>query len=202
MGVSALSVVQTAREILLGVIGDHLYEEAALQQRTFAFAGHAFSVADDQPQSGTGSQTEQDGTIQPLIDGQPLGPSSHARVRPGLEDLGRYHLWYDAWLFRERTTGNSTLWLARRLQRGEGDSPRFEVTVVEPDGTLQTRILRGWQLGTESRLYRATQFVRGSTWTVLPLSLGDALGYFPLLLFVFPVGTSVLGARLLKRRSR
>jgi hypothetical protein len=198
LGLSGLSVAQTAREIALWELGSRRYAEESPQARAFAFAGHTFGVADDQPLDNTRSQAAFEGRIQPLMDGRPLGPPSRALVRRGLADLGRYHLWYDAWLFRERASGRTTLWLARRLQPTDASGPRFEVVTVDPGGRVQRRVLRPWRLGTEYRLFRATQFVREGTWTVMPLSLDAVIGFVPLFLLVFPLGTAVVGVRLIR----
>ena len=198
VALSVLAVLQTVREVVLRDLGDRAYAEESLQERPFAFAGHTFTVADDQPVEGTHSQVDHDGRIQPLLDGKPLGPPSRARVRRGLTDLGRYHLWFDAWVFRERATGRASLWLARRLQPTDAISPRFEVVTVASDGTRERRVLRAWRLGTDYRLFRATQFVREGAWAAMPLSLGATFGVFPVLLLAFPVGTFVAGVLLMR----
>lgn len=197
---SALAVLQTVREVVLWELGDRAYTEESPQGRTFGFAGHTFTVTDDQPVEGD-SQAEFDGRIQPMMDGKPLGPTSRARVRRGVVDLGRYHLWYDAWVFRERATGRASLWLARRLQPTDASDPQFEVVTVAPDGTQERRVLSAWRLGTAYRLFRATQFVREGTWTAMPLSLNAVIGFFPIFLLVFPIGTFIAGALLIRRGS-
>jgi hypothetical protein len=120
-------------------------------------------------------------------------------VRRGLKDLGRYHLWLDAWIFQDRASGDRTLWLVRRLQPEEIESPKFEVTEVAPTGESETRILAAWQLGAEYRRLRATQFVRDGLWTVFPLSVSEVAGIAPTWLLLFPVGTLVCGLLLARR---
>jgi hypothetical protein len=201
VALSALAVLQTAREVVLRQLGDRAYTEELRQERPLAFAGHTITVADDQPVDGTRSQADHDGWIQPLMDGKPLGPPSRARVRRGLADLGRYHLWFDAWVFRDRATGRASLWLARRLQPTDASDPRFEVVTVAPDGARERRVLRAWRLGTDYRLFRATQFVREGAWSAMPLSLGATFGVFPVLLLAFPIGTFFAGVLLMRRGS-
>jgi hypothetical protein len=202
IALSLLAVAQSVREITLWEYGRRKYSEDSPLGRAISFAGHTFSVADDQPDDGTHSQTEYDGTIQPVMDGKPLGPPSHARVRRGLDDLGRYHTWYDAWLFTDRTTADTTLWLARRLQATEQSVPRFELTVVDGSGQVRRRVLSRWALDLDYRVFRGTQFVREDLWTVMPLSLVSLLGYVPPLLALFPIGSFLLGVRLLRRSRR
>jgi hypothetical protein len=199
VALSALSVVQTVREIALWQSGRQAYDEVdprVADQQSFVFAGHTVSVADDQPMDSVYSQAEYEGTIQPFMDGRPLAAPSRALVRRGLDDMGRYHFWFDAWVFRARSGGPPTLWLARRLQATDAATPRFEVITVATDGTHQTRVFRAWQLGTDYRLRRATQFVADGEWMIFPLSLGGVLGFFPPLLLIFPIGTAVAGALL------
>jgi hypothetical protein len=198
--VSLLSVIQTGREIALWEFGRRAYDEQYPQDRTFSFAGHTFSVTDDQPVDSEHSQTAHEGTIQLLLDGHPLGPLSRARVRRGLQDLGRYHLWLSARIFRDRVTGEKSLWLARRLQPTEGDSPEFEVTEVTHAGGHETRIFSAYQLGAEYRRFRATQIVRDGLWTVFPLSLSEVAGFAPVFLLLFPFGTLVVGLLLVRSR--
>jgi hypothetical protein len=78
----------------------------------------------------------------------------------------------------------------------------FELTTVTSDGTRRTEMLQGWQLGSDYRRYRATQFIRDSLWTSLPLALGETIGVFPLLLLVFPMGTFAFGVFLIRRGLR
>ena len=199
VSVSFLAVAQTVREVALWELGSRKYAEESSQERTFRFAGHTFTVADDQPADGTHSQTEYDGTIQPLMDGRPLGPPSRARIRRGLEDLGRYHLWYDAWLFADRARGDTSLWLARRLQETDQSVPRFELTVVDAVGRADRRVLSRWALDRDYRVFRGTQFVREGGWTVMPLSLTGVAGFVPPFLVLFPIGSFLVGMRLLRR---
>jgi hypothetical protein len=201
ISVSVVSVVQTFREIALWEQGNRSYSEQSPQERPFAFAGHSFTVVDNQPTDATHSETEYAGRIQPLIDGRALGPPSYARVRRGRDNLGRYHGWFDAWIFRDRTDGRQTLWLARRLQATATETPRFEVITVGESQTLQRRVLGAWRLGGDYRLYRATQFVREGTLGTMPLALGDLIGLLPVALIVFPIGTFVLGIVLVRRNA-
>jgi hypothetical protein len=202
---SLLAVLQTAREIALWTYGEHRFDGRSLQEQPIEFGGHRISVTDDQSTDSMPSETETRGTIQPTIDGVPLGAASIAGVRRGRRDrrdLGRYHGWYDAWVFRDRRSADSVLYLARRLQPRSSESPRFELTTVDASTRdVKQRIVTGSQLAWSFPAYRSTQFIRDGTWTVLPLALGDLLGFFPLALLVFPVGTAVVGY-LLARRPR
>jgi hypothetical protein len=201
IALSVAVIVQSGREYLLWERGAREYEERFVSELPFAFAGHTFSVADDQPTDSVSSQEGSPGTIRVLMDGVPLGSPSRAVVRRGLTDIGRYHLWFDAWQFRERQSGRSTLWLSRRLQPDPGAGPTFEVITIQENGKRSARVLRGWQLGRDYPLFRSTQFIRDGNSTAFPLSMLDALAAPPLLL-VCPVGTLILGLYLAWRMRR
>lgn len=201
VGVSALATLQTVREIILAEVGDRRYTEEDLSARSLSFGGRTLTVLDDQPYRPTDPQHKEDeygGTVRLLLDGHPLGMPSWARVRHGRNDLGRYHLWIDAWIFRERTSGTASLWVARRVQADSASEPRYEVTTVAEDGSVRRREVGGWQMSTDYRLYRTTQFITDGKWTAFPLALVDVLGFFPVLLLVFPIGTAVVGCWLLR----
>jgi hypothetical protein len=194
---SLAAVVQSVRELLLWEQRGPDYAEESYLKRPLEFAGHTITVRDDQPTDSAHSEAAYEGRIQILMNGEPLGAPSRALVRRGRRDLGRYHLWFDAWQFTERATGQKTLWLARRLQPDPGGSPRYEVVVVDEQGRRQTRVYRGWELGSGYPLFRATQFIRDE-WSAFPLSMLDAVFFWPILL-LYPLGTLVLGVSLLRR---
>jgi hypothetical protein len=198
---SLAAVVQSAREYLLWEGGRRDYVEVSFLEQPFTFAGHTFTVEDDQPTDSSDSEAQYEGTARLLMDGKPLGAPSRALVRRGRRDLGRYHLWFDAWQFRERAGGRNTLWLARRLQPDSTIGPRFEVITVAEDGAQRTRLLSTWQLGTTYPLFRATQFIRDGTSAAIPLSMLDA-SIFPPTLLVFPIGTLALGVYLIRHGRR
>jgi hypothetical protein len=206
-GVSAAVVVQSARELLLWETGRQAFDEEGLLMQPISFGGHTVTVTDDQPTDPVRSQQEFPGTLWLTLDGEALGRPSRAMVRRGLSDLGRYHLWFDAWRFRERDNGRSTLFLARRLQPEAASSPRFEVVVVQEDGTYSVREFRTWQLAESYPLFRATQFIRDSTSGALPLSMLD-MAAAPVILLICPLGTFLVGSAclltsyLLARRGR
>ncbi len=201
--VSCISIIQSFREYLLSESGDRRYEERSLLERPFRFAGESFTVVDEHPYNPPGegeytSEAEVPGTIQVLRNGSPMGAPSRARIRPGRNDLGRYHLWFDAWVFRDRQSGDSALWMARRIQREES-RPLFEVTTITEHGTRTRRLLRNHQLAESYPVFRSTQFLRGSSFHVVPLSVLD-LFIAPPLLLVFPLGTLAVGLVLVRSR--
>ena len=49
VGLSALSVIRTAREVRLWEFGNRKYVEEYSQTRSINFAGHTFTYSDDQP---------------------------------------------------------------------------------------------------------------------------------------------------------
>ena len=195
---SALAVLQTVREILLFTRGEHLFEERTIRDRTFSFAGRRISIDDDQPVDSGYSEVATDGLINVRIDGTTIGVSSRAGIRRHHNHLGRYHGWYDASIFRRRSDNDSALFLVKRVQPGEQDTPRFEITIVDGSGQFNRRILRAWQLGWDYRVFRSTQFIRQGTWTVMPFTLSSIIGVFPVFLIFFPIGTALLGIFLVR----
>jgi hypothetical protein len=116
--------------------------------------------------------------------------------------MGRYHLWLYASIFQSRETGQASLWVARRIETDSASTPQYEVITVAAGGDVSTRTVRGWRLGSEYRLYRATQLLAGGEWTAFPLALGDIVGFFPPFLLLFPLGSGILGAWLLRKSRR
>lgn len=178
--------------------GEWLYSEASILDHPFRFAGRTFAVADDQPTAAVNDEVGHEGIVQILMEGKPLGEPSRALVRRGRTDLGRYHLWFDAWIFQERATGRRALWIARRIQVRDDVRPAFEVVTVQEDGSVATRRYRTYELGADYRLFRTTQFVRDGTSSAIPLSMLEAVYFWPLLLF-YPIGSLALGVILIRR---
>lgn len=204
--VSLASIVQSIREIVLFEAGYRRYEEQSLLERPFVFAGRSFTLEDDHPYiprepGGYTSEAGYPGTIRVLMDGVPLTAPAHAIVRPGRDDLGRYHLWFDAWVFRDRHTGDRTLWMAQRIQENGAHLPEFEVITMNEAGALERQRLRWYQLGRDYLVFRATQFVSDGSFFRMPLSMTEAV-IFPPFLLVFPFGTLALGLLLLRMERR
>ena len=195
---SLISVIQSARAFALWETGVRRYTEHDVQNLPITFAGQRIEIQDDRPHTATGSQSESSGRVAIRLNGRLQSAASHAAIRTGLDNLGRYHGWLDAWIFVARAGGDSTLWIARRLQETESASPRFRLLIVHASGAVETRTVRGWQLGFDYPSYRSTQFVRSGEWEVLPFDVSDAAGIFPILLLVFPVGSLIAGVFLLK----
>jgi hypothetical protein len=203
--VSVASIIQSFREYLLWERGSRRYDERPLLERPFRFAGQSFTVADSHPYTpaGEGEYTSEAavwGTIQVFRDQSPLDSRSRAEVRPGRKDLGRYHLWFDASVFRDKQSGDSALWMARRIE-AEGSRPLYEVITIAADGGEIRRLLRTHQLGRSYPIFRSTQFLRGSTFFVVPLSVLDFF-IFPPFLLIFPVGTLITGLLLVRSGKR
>lgn len=197
---SVTSVIQSYRELRLWRIGAETYEDRTpFSEYPFTFAGHEFSVVDDQPVDSSRSRQTQPGRIQLTMDGRPLGKPSTAMLRAGGPGIDRYYGWVDAWRFTTRETGENMMLLVRRLAPVDDHGTRYEIHRVGADGRITTAELRGWQLARDYPVYRATQFVRPHAWVAAPLSMIDAAAFPPLLL-IFPLGTLVLGGVLLRRR--
>jgi hypothetical protein len=192
---SLAACVQSFREYRLWENGARAYSEDFYLDLPFSFANHTFSIADDQPIDTAYSEQEFEGSAYLLMDGRPLTAPSRALVRRGHSDLGRYHLWIDAWKF-VGASGDSALWLVRRLQQVESATPRYEVITLAGSGAPDRHVYAGWQLGRSYPLFRATQFLRTGVLEGMPLSMLDALIFWPILL-IFPFGSFVLGSVLL-----
>lgn len=200
VGLSVISIVQSLRELHLWKIGAETYEDRRPSfHYPLTFAGHEFSVDDDQPVDSSRSRHKQPGRIQLTIDGRPLGEPSTAMIRTGGPGIERYFEWVDAWRFTARETGESMMLFVRRLAPVDDHGTRYEIHRVGEDGRVTTAVLRGWQLARDYPVYRATQFVRPHAWIAAPLSMIDAAAFPPLLL-IFPFGTLVLGGVLLRQR--
>ncbi|CAN5673055.1 hypothetical protein BH23GEM6_BH23GEM6_10220 [soil metagenome] len=204
--VSLVSIIQSIREVVLLVRGYERYEEDSLLERPFAFGDRSFTLEDDHPYiprepDGHTSEAGFPGTIRVMMDGAPLTERAHAIVRPGRNDLGRYHLWFDAWVFLDRHTGERKLWMAQRIQENGARFPEFEVITVSQNGALERQRLGWYQLGRNYPLFRATQFISDGSFFRMPLSMAEAV-VFPVFVLVFPLGTLALGLLLLRGQSR
>jgi hypothetical protein len=195
IGLSALCVVQSAREWRAWTPDPRLAERDLPLALPIEFAGHRVTVADNLPTDSVSSEREFEGRLQLFLDGRPLGAPSRAFVRPGRRDLGRYHTWLQVSRFHDRETGRDILFLARRIEPRTGGSVRFEVNRIDANGTVTTQLLHPWSLGRRYPVWRATQFLRANEWETFPLSMLEALG-FPVFLVIFPVGTLIAGVVL------
>ena len=72
---------------------------------------------------------------------------------------------------------------------------------MQEDGSVATRRYRAYELGTDYRLFRTTQFVRDGTSSAVPLSMLEAVYFWPVLLF-YPIGSMLLGVILIRRAHR
>ena len=197
---SLAACVQSLREYVLWETGREAYSEDSYLELPFSFAGHTFRVADDQPIDTAYSEEEFEGTAYLVMDGHALTEPARALVRRGRSDLGRYHLWIDAWKFINES-GDSSLWLTRRLQQAQDATPAYEVITLAAGASPERHVYAGWQLGGSYPLFRATKFLRTGVMEGVPLSMLSALYFWPILL-VFPLGSFVLGTVLLWRGRR
>jgi hypothetical protein len=202
LATSLTGIIQSVREERMWDDGRkrHEEEEEGVHALPITFNGHLISVRDDQPFDSARSEAAVEGRAQWLLDGVPLGEMALTMVRPGRgNDMGRYHLWMDVGMFRDRRTDRWTLWLTRRLASAEDAAPTFEVIQIPDSGALAIDTLRSWQLGSSYPLFRSTQFIREGTWGPFPLSTLD-FALAPILWLIFPLGTLLLGLRLLWKR--
>ncbi len=199
IALSVIPVVQTARLYYLFEGGRAAFDEETPNASPIVFGKRTIAVSDDQPHDSSGTYSEFDGHIELTLDGQPFGIPSRAEIRRGLDGFGRYHGWFDVWIFRSRESGQSSLWIGRRIQATRAASPVFEIATISEDGRVQSDTLRAWRLGFDYRHFRTTQFIRSGTWATMPLTL--ELGFFfPPSLIIFPIGTFVAGIMLMRRK--
>jgi hypothetical protein len=201
IGLSIAGVIQSAREWRAWTPDARLVERDRPQELPIRFAGHRVDVRDDQPTDSIHSERAVEGHIQLFLDGRAIGAPTRALVRPGRRDLGRYHTWLEAVPFRDRTSGKEFLFLARRLEPRDGQGVRFEVNQIDESGAVTTRVLRGSSLGRYYPVWRTTQFLRANEWEAFPLSMLDAVIFWPILV-VYPFGTLLVGIVLVWRARR
>jgi hypothetical protein len=199
IALSVLALIQSARELLVWERGRHAYAEESLVELPIAFAGHHFTVRDDQSRQSGNTEHGREGTAEWLRDGVSMDRALRAIVRPARHDLGRYHLWLDAWKFVDRATGDTALWLTRRVQPSASHRATFEVTVIDSRGASSVNRYSAWQLGRTYPVLRSTQFLHDDDSEGMPFSMLGAV-VFPPILIVFPLGSLVAGVLLVRRR--
>jgi hypothetical protein len=138
MAFSLLAVVDTACAAVRSVRGWNRYNNHESPGRRFAFAGHRIALEDDQPTDTVSHEHETPGMLTLTIDGRAVGMPARVGVRRGRPDDGRYHSWFDATVFTSRANRDSSLWLARKVRRDNGDT-RYEITELYSNGSIRTR---------------------------------------------------------------
>jgi hypothetical protein len=124
-------------------------------------------------------------------------------VRPGLNDMGRYHLWIDAWTFTDRRSGDTALFLGRRLEpAAKGNS--YEIIRIGADGTYTVRHLSRSQRAESYPIFRTVQFLSDHSESVYNFSLTNV---WPSIVvpILYPWISSLIGMVLLMvgiRRAR
>ena len=194
--VSALPMVQGVREDAFWRAGDERFHEESLQDLPLRFAGHAITIEDPLSRGGPPSEAEERSFARVLLDGQEILPMRPAIVRPGRSDIGRYHLWIDAWIFTDRRTGEKSLYLGRRLSAPALGVRPYDLLVVSADGSYRLRRLSFADRAESYPIWRTIQFLNDGTETVYPFSVSNI---WPTLLVpvFYPNTTLVLGAVML-----
>lgn len=201
---------------------DHVsagYTERSILENPLSAVGHEVAVRDDLPADGLrpGDDREKSrlGRATVLVDGQIAGATALAEIRPARTDLGRYHLWINAWAFVPAGTADTMVLLARRLRPDSLHPERYELIMLRR-GSVERRVLMMGQLTESWPAFRGTQLVRSALDTdrPLPISILHALlrqpfplsvlegAAFPPLLLLFPLGPLVLGALMLRAAHR
>lgn len=129
---SVVPVVQQLRSAVFLIDGRARYEARYVDSLPIRFAGQTVSIADDQAYTRDGSQRAVRGIASILVNGRPVTSSADARIRPGLENMGRYHRWISAGAFTDRLTGKRFLLVSR--QRGHPSAPRIDLLRIDGSG--------------------------------------------------------------------
>ena len=187
---TAISVIQAVREFVFWQSPYPSCEEFWPQGGSFKFAGRAILVVRP-PVSAADSASGFVKQERVMIDGQAVGQNIDLRMR-------NWPHWFDAVRFTDTTRGDSSLWLARRLQPADSVQPLFEIVTIDADGAIKVELRNEHQLRTEYRVARVTQFIGEDAPSGFPLS---TLGFlqFPILLLIHPLLTVVIASSLLRR---
>lgn len=171
--VSALPIVQGLREDEFWRAGAERFEEKGVRELPVLFAGRTITIEDPLPRGGPPSEAEERSQARVLLDGQEVLPADFAMVRPGRSDLGRYHLWIDAWIFTDRRTGEKALYLGRRLSAPAHKARPYDLLLVSADGSYRLRRLSFADRAESFPIWRTIQFLNDGTESVYPFSLSN-----------------------------
>jgi hypothetical protein len=194
---SSFSIVQTVRDAVFWIGGDAEWDESSVQRFPFSFAGRTVMLMRAQP-----LQAWPDSAIvaqeRVLINGIEVGQRGALRQRNWPVAFGmRSSHWTDKRIFINRASHDSSLWIARRLQRSDSAMPVFEFVTIDARGRYETQTVPQNKLDVDYRLARMTYLVgeNGPAW--FPFSVFELL-MFPILFLVYPIGTLALGALLMR----
>ncbi len=190
--VSAFPIVQDVREEAFWKAGNDRFHERQLLALPLSFAGRSITIDDPLPRGGPRSEASEPSAARVLLDGREVLPMAPAMVRPGRDDLGRYHLWIDAWIFTDRRTGESSLYLGRRQRASAASGRSYDLLRLHTNGTYELRQLSFADRARSYPIWRTIQFLNDGAESVYPFSLTNV---WPGLLVpvLYPRATFLLG---------
>jgi hypothetical protein len=168
-----------------------------MEQREFTFAGRLVTVQDRGLDATVPDSTK---VFQErlLIDSVATGQETGLRMRGWPVGVAmRSPHWFSLVRFTDRATGDSTVWFARRLQPADSVRPRFEIIRIDARGRYEVETRDRDELRSEYRVARVTQFLAEDAPSGFPFSMIQFL-FFPVLLLLHPIGTVLLGVRLVR----
>jgi hypothetical protein len=196
LSVSVFAIVQTAREVAQGVNAE--WTETPLNDTVFAFAGRSIEIT----KQATADARSEPARVQQervRIDGVDMGTAVSTRMATWafLPNQRSPH-WFDALKFVDRAGGDSSLWLARRLQVADSVPPRFEIITVDAQGNIGVHQYAQDEVRSEYRVRAATALIAENSRSQFSLSV-VGLALVPYLLLVFPIGTGLVGIVLIRQ---
>lgn len=195
LALSLTSVLQTAREVW-----DAFHPQWTVDPRSgseFRFAGRTISVERPEPPNPAAGRLVLQERVR--IDGVDVGaPTGLRMARWRLVGEMRSPHWFSAAVITDREGRDSSLWLVRRLQAADTVPPRFEVIVVDTSGRHAVHTYSQRALRRDERLHNLTYLVAERLRPDHPLSV-TAFVWFPYLVLLFPIGTGIAGAWMLRR---
>ena len=187
------------REIVFWERGAARFDEQVVTDNPIRFGGRAIQFRDSLGALPP-SEAAFPGLVEILIDEQVVSKGQEAMIRPGRRDIGRYHLWITAGIFRDRRTGSEDLWLGRRIE-SKGSARAYEIIRINQAGRLSTDRVALRQRADSYPLYRTVQFLSDESPTVYWGSLGNVWPniivpvFYPWIVFVFGLLFVVVGWR-------
>ena len=194
LSLSLFSVVQTIQEVWQSYNSE--WTESPIRDNEFRFAGRTISIEKPPYSSSSNDQRVQQERIR--IDGMEVGAATGLRMsRWRLPSGIRSPHWLTVMAFVDRARGDSSLWIARRLQAADSVPQRFEIITIDATGEYRVQMHTQDELRRDYRLNAVTGLVGESPFPEFWLSIVN-FAMVPWLLLIFPIGTGVLGVALLR----
>jgi len=192
---SLIPAVQQARAIGAWELGALRFEEELVLELPIEFAGRRVEISDPMPRLRRYSEDAFPSRAGVLVDGKEVLAPVRTMVRPGRDDLGRYHSWIDAGIFRHRPSGVRTLYLARRVESPDTGERRYDVLILRPNQPVEVLSLSHAELPKNYPIMRTLQFLIDDDLSLYPFSFLEFMWViYPVVPFVYPWLTLIVGA--------